>query len=77
MSFKGKEQYTLVREAKGTKIDMTAVNKSNYDKEVSYKTAIAHLILNPGDADFCGKVCVLFLFCPLVIWQHWVTTFHN
>lgn len=77
MSFKAKEQYALVRDAKGTKIDMTAVNKSDYDKEVSYKTAKAHLSLNPGDAEFCGEVCVFFLFCPLVSWQLVVITFHN
>lgn len=78
MSFKAKEQYALVQDAKGAKINMTAVNKSNYDKEVSYKTAIAHLsYCNPGDADFCGEVCVFFLFCPLVIWQHRVIRFHN
>lgn len=62
MSFKAKEQYALVWDAKGTKIDMTAVNESNYDKEVSYKTAIAHLSLDSGDADFCGEVCVFLLF---------------
>lgn len=44
MSFKAKEQYTLVQDCKGTKINMTAVNKSNYDKEVSYKTAKAHFV---------------------------------
>lgn len=77
MSFEDKEQYALVRDAKGAEIDMTAVNKSDYDKEVSYKTARANLSSKPGDAEFCGEVCVFLLFRPLVSWQLRVIAFHN